>query len=116
MGLAAQLKTAIQKAGVAITDVSIGHSQDRSTWTVVPSSLQNAAQATIDSFDPTAASVIDADKDEITAQLDTNTALQALLRLDFEERQKLMVQVRQTLRTAQECKDRVKAIYKSLLP
>lgn len=46
---------------------------------------------------------------------DTNALVQAVAQLDFEERQKLTVKTGQTLRTAAECKARVKAIYRSLL-
>lgn len=115
MGLAAQLKTAIQNAGVAITDVAIGSDRDRATWRVRPEDLQAAAQATIDSFDPDDPAVIDAEKTALAAQLDTMAAVQAIAQLDFEERQKLVVKPGQSLRTAAECKDRAKAIYKGLL-
>lgn len=49
------------------------------------------------------------------ADLNTNKIIQAVARLDFEERQKLEVKVGQTLRTQQQCLDRIKAIYRSLL-
>lgn len=41
--------------------------------------------------------------------------LRAVAQVDFEERQKLTVRQGQTLRTAQECVDRARAIYRSLL-
>ena len=55
-------------------------------------------------------------KDAVAAQLDTNLAVQALAQLDFEERQKLVVTSGKTLLTAQQCKARIRAIYRSLLP
>ena len=48
--LAARLDTAIRAAGIAIDGVSIGDSADKATWKVQPSSLQAAAQPTIDAF------------------------------------------------------------------
>ena len=58
--LAARLKNAIQAAGVAITDVSIGDEAIRSTWRVHPASLQAAAQPTIDAYtDPTPNTLLD---------------------------------------------------------
>ena len=116
MSLASRLKQAVMAAGVAITDVQIGDDGNKATWKVRPTSLQGAAQATIDAFNATDPSVVDAEKTLVSKQLDTMYALQAIAQLDYEERQKLVVIVGQTLRTAQECKDRVKAIYKSLLP
>ena len=44
-----------------------------------------------------------------------NLMMRAVAQLDFEERQKLQVTAGQTLRTAQECLARVKAIYRNLL-
>ena len=59
--IAARLDRAIKVAGVPIVGVSIGNVTDKTTWTVQPESLQNAAQSIIDGFDPNAQSVLDAD-------------------------------------------------------
>ena len=48
--LAARLDRAIKAAGVAIVGVSIGDPVNKATWKVQPSSLQTAAQPTIDAF------------------------------------------------------------------
>jgi len=48
--------------------------------------------------------------------MDVRIALRALAQLDYEERQKLQVQVGQTLRTVPQCLARFKAIYLGLLP
>ena len=50
--VAGWVANAIRAAGVPIVGVSIGDATDRTTWKVQPSSLQSAAQPTIDSFDP----------------------------------------------------------------
>src|SRR3990167_1311434 len=62
--IAERLSRAIQAAGVAITSVSIGDVATKATWTVQPSSLQGAAQPTIDAFDVN-------DPAHLTAELDT---------------------------------------------
>lgn len=49
---AARLDKAIRAAGVPITSVSIGDDANKATWTVQPSTLQVAAQPTIDAFNP----------------------------------------------------------------
>ena len=54
-------------------------------------------------------------KDSLALALDDNLLIQAVAQLDFEERQKLQVKPGQGLRTAAECKQRVRAIYRSLL-
>jgi|TARA_R100001086_G_C11834021_1_gene257373 hypothetical protein len=51
MDIAQLLFGQIVAAGVEIVGLSIGASDDKSTWTVQPTSLQAAAQPTIDSFD-----------------------------------------------------------------
>ena len=61
--LAGRLDRAIRAAGVPIVGVSIGDATDRRTWRVSPSSLQGAAQPTIDAFDPEAASLLAAELD-----------------------------------------------------
>ena len=48
--IAEYLDRAIRLAGIAITGVSIGRLNDRSTWLVQPTHLQAAAQPTIDAF------------------------------------------------------------------
>ena len=48
--------------------------------------------------------------------MDPRLAIRALAQLDYEERQKLQVQVGQTLRTVPQCLARFKAIYLGLLP
>lgn len=50
--LARRLDGAVKVAAVPITGVSIGDPANRSTWKVAPSSLQTAAQPTIDAFNP----------------------------------------------------------------
>lgn len=62
MSLATRLKLALFQAGIT-ADVSIGDDADKATWKVRPTSLQAAAQPTIDAFDPNAASVVDAELD-----------------------------------------------------
>ena len=56
-----------------------------------------------------------AQKDTKAVHIDDDLLIQAVAQLDYEERQKLQVKNGQTLRTAAECKARVKAIYRSLL-
>jgi hypothetical protein len=54
-------------------------------------------------------------KDVQATDIDADLLIQAVAQLDYEERQKLTVINGQTLRTAAQCKARVKAIYRSLL-
>lgn len=54
-------------------------------------------------------------KDTKALSIDNDLLIQAIAQLDFEERQKLQVKNGQTLRTAAQCKARVKEIYRSLL-
>lgn len=49
--LADRLHRTLINAAVSIDGVSIGNRADKSTWRVSPSSLQSAAQPTIDAFD-----------------------------------------------------------------
>jgi hypothetical protein len=49
--IAETLDHQIHAAGVEIVGVSIGNPVNKSTWTVQPSTLQSAAQPTIDAFD-----------------------------------------------------------------
>lgn len=55
------------------------------------------------------------EKEEQSKETDNNKIIKALAQLDFEERQKLQIKPGQVLRTAQECKDRIRAIYKGSL-
>lgn len=48
--IAARLDAAIKAANVPIAGVSIGDPTNKATWKVSPSSLQGAAQPTIDAF------------------------------------------------------------------
>jgi hypothetical protein len=50
--LAARLDRTLRHLGLAITGVVIGRADDRTTWRVLPASLQAAAQPTIDAFNP----------------------------------------------------------------
>lgn len=72
------------------------------------SDIVTRSQAELDAYDNT-------QKDLRADSIDMNAALQAIAQLDFEERQKLQVKVGLVLRTAAECKARLKSIYKSLL-
>ena len=49
--LEARLLGALQAAGVPVVDLQLPDRARRETWTVIPSSLQVAAQPTIDAFD-----------------------------------------------------------------
>jgi len=51
LNIAQTLDQQLKAAGIAIVGVSIGDAEDKSTWTVQPSTLQSAAQPTIDAFD-----------------------------------------------------------------
>ena len=57
----------------------------------------------------------DAIKEQRALRIDVDAALQAVAQLDFEERQKLQVKNGETLRTAAECKARIRLIYRSLI-
>lgn len=59
-----RLHAAILAAGVPIQGVSLGETGNKATWKVAPSSLQAAAQPTIDAFDPADAALATADLDE----------------------------------------------------
>ena len=52
VNIAARLDRVLRAAGLAIAGVSIGDAANRSTWKVVPVTLQVAAQPHIDAFDP----------------------------------------------------------------
>jgi hypothetical protein len=57
----------------------------------------------------------DAERRDLLSGRDTDLMLRAVAQLDFEERQKLVVEAGQTLRTQAQCLARVKAIYRALL-
>ena len=88
---------------MAITDVSIGSPRDTSTWTVHPSTLQGAAQPTIDAFVPDAPEHVAAEKD---SALDSQQALRALAEATFE--------LKTNTWTKAQFLARVKAIYRAL--
>lgn len=46
------VREVIKAAGVAIDDILLNDPEDKSTWTVVPASLQAAAQPYIDAYNP----------------------------------------------------------------
>ena len=53
MAIHTRLRLALLAADVPVVGVKMGDRDDKTTWTVIPDSLQSAAQATIDTFDPT---------------------------------------------------------------
>lgn len=61
--LAERLDRTIKAAGVAIAGVSIGDPANKATWKVQPSSLQAAAQPTIDAFNPDDPALVTAELD-----------------------------------------------------
>lgn len=73
-----------------------------------PSKTRAATEAEIAAYDA-------ACQDAKAAEIDTDLLIQAAAQLDYEERQKLMVKVGETLRTPAECTARIKAIYRRLL-
>lgn len=77
---AARLDRALKAAGVAVVSVSIGVETDRRSWTVQPASLQGAAQALIDSFNPDDPAVEQADLDTaIKVELDQGRLISAVV-------------------------------------
>lgn len=78
--LVTQLDRAIRAAGIAIDGVSVEDPADKRTWHVNPASLQSAAQATIDAFDPAAAVVVNADLDaEVLQRMDLDRIFSAIV-------------------------------------
>lgn len=74
-GTAARLDAALRAAGLAIDGVTVGDPANKATWTVQPASLQGAAQPTIDAFNPTDPTYVQADADAaVDAHLDTTVA------------------------------------------
>lgn len=117
---ATRLDRALRGAGIPISGVAVGDKDDRATWRVdylvAATAQQRSDGETLRlTFDPNSQAAIDAEKAEFAAALDNNPLIQAVAMLDFEERQKVVVQSGQTLRTLAQCKQRVKAIYQSLL-
>lgn len=97
-------------AGEAVVTVATTPSPRLTRYdSTAPTGIRMATAQEIAAYD---AVLKDAKSD---ADINTNKLIQAVARLDFEERQKLTVRAGQTLRTAPECLDRIKAIYRSLL-
>lgn len=118
--VAERLDRALKLAGIPIVGVSVGTETDRATWRVDyhPSATaqHHADGETLRAtFDPLSQTALDAEKAEMAAALDNNALIQAVARLDFEERQKLTVKAGQTLLTAAETKARIRTIYQGLL-
>jgi hypothetical protein len=114
-----RLDRALRLAGIPIVGVS-GNEADRSSWRIDYHPSATAQQRTDGetlrgTFDPFSQAAIDAEKAERAASSDTDLLIQAVARVDFEERQKLTVKAGQTLLTAAETKARIRAIYQSLL-
>jgi len=119
--IAGRLFRALVAAGIPVISVSIGVDADRATWRIDYAAGATAQQradgeALRLSFDPLSQVAIDAEKAARAARVDDDLLIQAVAMLDFEERQKLVVAAGQTLRTLQQCRARVRAIYLSLLP
>lgn len=117
--LEGKLRRAIERTGIAIDALTIP-SGDKATWVVThPSSAtaadRNTVAAAVAAFSETDPVVI-ADAQAFDAEsIDSNALIQAVARVDFEERQKLQLKTGQTLLTAAETKARVKVIYRGLL-
>lgn len=114
-----KLRRAIERAGVQIVSLQLP-SGDKATWIVthLPTATQadrNTVASVIAAFSETDPVVIADAKDADAANIDDDLLIQAVARVDFEERQKLQVKAGQTLLTAPEVKARVKAIYRGLL-
>ena len=78
--LADRLYRAIRAAGVSIVGVSIGDPANKGTWRVQPSSLQGAAQPTIDAFDPNDPAHLAAELDaEVLTALDAQRLISAVV-------------------------------------
>ena len=101
--LAQRLDRALKLAGVAITGVSIGDDANRATWRVQPSSLQAAAQPTIDAFNPDDPAYVTAEHD---AEIDGLKPLRALAEATFE--------LKSYTWTKAQFLARIKAIYRTL--
>lgn len=121
MDIAARLDGALRAAGIPIVGVAIRDDTDRRTWRI-DYAANATAQHRLDgealrlSFDPVSQAAADAERAVLANRIDGDLLIQAVAQLDFEERQKLVVQVGQTLRTAAQCRARIKAIYLALLP
>jgi hypothetical protein len=78
---AARLDQAVRAVvGTALIGVSIGNISNKSTWKVLPASLQAAAQPTIDAFDPAAPAVVTAELDaQVQAALDNERIYSAIV-------------------------------------
>ena len=118
--VAGRLDRALRSAAIPILGVSVGDEIVRATWRIDYDPAATAqhrldGEALRLAFDPTSQAAIDAEKADLAGQADANLLLRAIALLDWEERQKLVVQNGQTLRTQAQCLARVKAIYQSLL-
>ena len=99
----ALLRTLRAQPGLESVNVDIGTAADKATWKVRPASLQAAAQAHIDAFNPVDPAHDDAERD---AYIDAQKGLQALARATYE--------LKSTAWTLAEFRDRIKAIYRAL--
>ena len=78
--LAARLDAALKAAGVPILGVSIGDPANKATWRVQPSSMQSAAQPTIDAFNVNDPSYEQAELDaQVKAMLDSERLTSAVV-------------------------------------
>lgn len=102
--IAARLDQALKAAGLPITSVTIGLTEDRSTWKVHPAALQADAQPIIDAFVlPSPEQVADD-----AAQRETQRKELKAVALGLWEC------IPAPLMTKAQLADRIKAIYKSL--
>lgn len=75
-----RLMRSIKAVCPVVTGVEIGSYALRSTWRVEPTAQQSCAQATIDTFDPNAQAVIDAELDaEVKQAIDTERLMSAIV-------------------------------------
>ncbi len=80
MSLASRLLAAVKAIVPQIEDVRIGSDTDRSTWKVLPTDHQTAAQATIDSFNANDPAYLTAELDaEVTGRMDGERIFSAIV-------------------------------------
>lgn len=78
--LAARVHRAITNAGISIVSVVIGETANKATWLVQPTSLQAAAQPTIDAFNPDDPAYAAADLDaEVKRSVDSERLTSAVV-------------------------------------
>ncbi len=78
--MSARLQRTIVAAGVPVVSVAVVDAANKATWTVQPSALQSAAQATIDAFDPNDPALDTADLDTaVKAALDSERLYSAIV-------------------------------------